>query len=339
MAEQSRDSRYSRLVDEEAEEVVSTRADDDDAETTDDNENENKVKPSTVPIAPSSTQSTIAQAKPWASIETTRTTSLIDSTTALEHSSLLDPAFCNPVTNITTAPISTVSPKIQPGNNTEQDEKEPHRFLENAAEPTEPSVLGEEPYPVSRVRGFFASLKTPLRRDEQIAGGGEPRAIRPLFKKNHRPSTRLIKTAPLNATQKPKIRALVAAKFGSMFYIGLVSVLVLLALHIALVGLTDWSSPYGITIITSKSACRDLRTPKYLLILVVNIFAAVVGLVADKTLRCVLSPNRQDLDAAHELGEYMTIGVISFRNWKRVGWPNKIITVFLIFSSLPLSLL
>lgn len=213
------------------------------------------------------------------------------------------------------------------------------------AEDDTSSLYGEEPYPPTRRDRCLASLKRLLTRNERdVCTGGATTLESCPVRKDHSTKTQAA-AAPSRAaphsttTDKPKIRALIPARFGSTFYVGLVAVTVLFVLHVILLCLTSWSSHYGITIFMSGTSCKSLRTARYLLILMVNIFAMTVGIFAHKALRCVLSPTRQDLNAAHELGEHMTVGVISFRNWARVGWPRKVIAVCLIWSSLPLSLL
>ncbi|KAL8707708.1 MAG: hypothetical protein Q9220_007288 [cf. Caloplaca sp. 1 TL-2023] len=334
----------SSLAADEAEGDRSTRKNEIEGATT---ESDNRIQASALSATPSPSCSPapcspITQEESSEPLEPTRITSSTPSTTASKPPMSPHLAVSELSADTTSPPISSALPEASPNLITKQDEQDERgdpRLLENGVGQRAPSVLGEEPYPPSRADRFFASLKKPPTQRSRRMGGGKSSALKPSFKTMERPSSKLIKVAPLQAASKHKTRAIVPAKYGKMFYTGLGSVAVLLVLHVALICHTSWSSPYGITIFTSRSSCGDLRTPKYLLLLMVNIFALTVGLVADKALRCVLSPARQDLDAAHEVGQYLTVGVVSFRNWKRVRWPNKIIAVCLVLSSLPLSLL
>lgn len=338
MLERSHLGEHSRLVERQIEGSTSASENDENDNTNDNDEVGASVNSTSPSTGSTSHESPEAQVDLQKAVDPTRTTSLTATTTISKPSSpplLVEPrihaditAGLNPLTSL----------EISLGHNIGHEETENHRFLENRPEPKEPSMLGEEPYPATRGERFLHFLRRPLRDGTRNIRSSEPRAIELSLKRSDRPSNKLNKTAPLKATYQDKTRAFVPAKYGSMFWIGLVSVALLLVLHIALVAHTNWSSPYGITIIMSKSNCRNLRTPKYLLILMVNIFATVVGLIADKGLRCVLSPSRQDLDAAHEIGEHMTVGVMSYRNWKRMEWPKKSMAVCFVLSSLPLSL-
>lgn len=73
--------------------------------------------------------------------------------------------------------------------------------------------------------------------------------------------------------------------------------------------------------------------------LVVNILSTLILVSSNRCSQFLCAPTREDVDAYHARGQWLDIGVRSFRNFKAVrGW-RMVVTVLLILTSMPVHVL
>lgn len=56
-------------------------------------------------------------------------------------------------------------------------------------------------------------------------------------------------------------------------------------------------------------------------------------------MQCLIVPTRKECDAAHARGDWLDIGIPSFRHLSRIQWPRRIAWALLGLSSIPIHFL
>lgn len=104
---------------------------------------------------------------------------------------------------------------------------------------------------------------------------------------------------------------------------------------------TIWAaakSQSGINIgVIWEENCSTVRQADLWIHIVVNILGTVLLGSSNYTMQCLSSPTRRDVDIAHSKGQYLDIGLPSFRNLK--GWRKKCLFGLLVASTIPLHFL
>ena len=73
--------------------------------------------------------------------------------------------------------------------------------------------------------------------------------------------------------------------------------------------------------------------------LAINILSTSLLAASNVGMQCAIAPTREDVDRAHRRGQWMHIGVMSWKNFRNISWLRIITCVVLGLSSLPLHLL
>ena len=73
--------------------------------------------------------------------------------------------------------------------------------------------------------------------------------------------------------------------------------------------------------------------------LLINVLSTALLSSSNYTMQVLSSPTRKDLDAAHAKGQYLDIGLLSFRNLKAIPRSRAVLCLLLVLSSTPLHLL
>jgi hypothetical protein len=73
--------------------------------------------------------------------------------------------------------------------------------------------------------------------------------------------------------------------------------------------------------------------------LFINAFSTMLLAASNYTMQVLSSPTRDDIDKAHQRGQWFDIGILSFRNLRRIPGQRVALSLVLAFSSIPLHLL
>lgn len=73
--------------------------------------------------------------------------------------------------------------------------------------------------------------------------------------------------------------------------------------------------------------------------LCINAFSTMLLAASNYTMQVLSSPTRDDLDKIHRKGQWFDVGILSFRNLKRIPRQRAALSLVLAFSSIPLHLL
>ncbi|KAJ8113250.1 hypothetical protein OPT61_g4571 [Boeremia exigua] len=72
--------------------------------------------------------------------------------------------------------------------------------------------------------------------------------------------------------------------------------------------------------------------------LFINAFSTMLLAASNYTMQVLCSPTRADIDTAHQQGNWFDVGILSFRNIKRIPYQRLTLALVLAFSSIPLHL-
>lgn len=84
-----------------------------------------------------------------------------------------------------------------------------------------------------------------------------------------------------------------------------------------------------------RSTARRWNTGLHLFI---NILSTMLLSGSNYTMQVMGSPTRNEIDMAHRKGDWLVIGLLSTRNWKRIAGKRVMPSVILVLSSIPLHL-
>ncbi len=73
--------------------------------------------------------------------------------------------------------------------------------------------------------------------------------------------------------------------------------------------------------------------------LLINAISTLLLGGSNYCMQCLCAPNRQEIDRAHAKGQFLDIGVPSYRNLSCIAWPRVIMWWILGLSSIPLHLM
>jgi hypothetical protein len=73
--------------------------------------------------------------------------------------------------------------------------------------------------------------------------------------------------------------------------------------------------------------------------IVINVFSTILLAASNYTMQVLCSPTRSDLDAAHQKGIWLDVGLLSLRNLRHLPRGRIVLGLLLGFSSIPLHLL
>lgn len=73
--------------------------------------------------------------------------------------------------------------------------------------------------------------------------------------------------------------------------------------------------------------------------LFINAFSTVLLAASNYTMQVLSSPTRADIDRVHREGQWFDVGILSFRNLRRIPRQRVALSLVLAFSSIPLHLL
>ena len=85
--------------------------------------------------------------------------------------------------------------------------------------------------------------------------------------------------------------------------------------------------------------CNKAKQLNVVIHLLINILSTALLSTSNYAMQCLSAPTRQEVDAAHALGYWLDIGVLSPRNFTNIKLKKAVLWVILGLSSLPLHLL
>jgi hypothetical protein len=88
-----------------------------------------------------------------------------------------------------------------------------------------------------------------------------------------------------------------------------------------------------------EGSCSTSSTLSVVLHLIINIFSSILLGASNYGMQCLSAPTRADVNQAHETQGWLDIGILSFRNLRKVSVKRATLWWLLVFSSVPLHLL
>jgi len=88
-----------------------------------------------------------------------------------------------------------------------------------------------------------------------------------------------------------------------------------------------------------EGSCSTSSTLSIVLHLIINIFSSILLGASNYGVQCLSAPTRADVNQAHETQVWLDIGILSFRNLRKVSVKRATLWWLLVFSSVPLHLL
>lgn len=73
--------------------------------------------------------------------------------------------------------------------------------------------------------------------------------------------------------------------------------------------------------------------------LAINVVSTLLLSGSNYCMQCLCAPTRKEIDAAHSRGDFMDIGVLSFRNLQNIARQRSVLWTLLAITSIPLHLL
>lgn len=71
----------------------------------------------------------------------------------------------------------------------------------------------------------------------------------------------------------------------------------------------------------------------------INVFSSILLAGSNYAMQVISSPNREEIDKAHRRNDWLAIGLLSPRNWRRIARKRALLALILGLSSVPLHLL
>lgn len=71
----------------------------------------------------------------------------------------------------------------------------------------------------------------------------------------------------------------------------------------------------------------------------INVLSSALLGASNYTMQCLTSPTRTDCNIAHAKGDWLDVGVASFRNLTRISWKRRVVWTLLAMSSIPVHFL
>lgn len=88
-----------------------------------------------------------------------------------------------------------------------------------------------------------------------------------------------------------------------------------------------------------EGSCETSRAYSIGLHLLINVLGSIVLAASNYGMQCLSAPNREEVDKAHAKGEWLDIGILSFRNLRRIARKRAVLWWLLAVLSVPLHLL
>lgn len=135
-----------------------------------------------------------------------------------------------------------------------------------------------------------------------------------------------------------KIRSRTGWRFGVWY--GLLSSSVVLIVNLALIGLGSRGIGYhgGIGVL-AEGTSEDMSVVSTVYHVLINIMSTSLLASSNYCMQVLSSPSREAIDAAHEKGEHLELGVWSWKNMKYQSGKKRLLWVLLGLTSVPLHLL
>lgn len=187
---------------------------------------------------------------------------------------------------------------------------------------------------VSRTDSTELLVTTPVNNDHN-GGRTQVKADVPDAQDNKRESARFTVFAISRSFQKLRSR-FTGWKRGALSFATCASVVSLINFALTVWGLTSPKSSQSTLSIGDYDHIRRLNTGVHLII---NIFSTILLGGSNYCMQCLSAPTRRNVDDAHENGDWLDIGILSFRNMTRLGLKKALMWCLLGMSSLPLHLL
>ena len=86
-------------------------------------------------------------------------------------------------------------------------------------------------------------------------------------------------------------------------------------------------------------ACDAVTAWSFWLHILINALSSILLSASNYTMQCITAPTRRECEIAHSRGDWLDVGVPSFRNLFRIGWQRRLMWALLALSSTPIHLL
>jgi len=87
-----------------------------------------------------------------------------------------------------------------------------------------------------------------------------------------------------------------------------------------------------------EGSCFSVSHLSLLVHFIINVLSTALLSASNYAMQCLAAPVREDIDKAHQKGDWLDIGVPTFRNLTRINRKRAVLVMALAISSLPLHL-
>ncbi|KAI6820880.1 hypothetical protein KC332_g9447 [Hortaea werneckii] len=156
--------------------------------------------------------------------------------------------------------------------------------------------------------------------------------------KNARIITRSVTEIPAGVTSREKRRKLQGWRFGVTVAASTTFAVLILNTTLAVYAGIKYGSNGAVgTALDGK--CEEVNTWATILHILINALSSVLLSASNYTMQCLCSPTRAEINRAHARGDWLDVGVASFRNLSRIDKRRTVLWWILALSSVPIHLL
>ncbi|KAI7276321.1 hypothetical protein KC345_g6807 [Hortaea werneckii] len=150
--------------------------------------------------------------------------------------------------------------------------------------------------------------------------------------------TRSVTEIPAGITSREKRRKLQGWRFGVTVAASTTFAVLILNTTLAVYAGIKYVSNGAVgTALDGK--CEEVNTWATILHILINALSSVLLSASNYTMQCLCSPTRAEINRAHARGDWLDIGVASFRNLSRIDKRRTVLWWILALSSVPIHLL
>ena len=123
-----------------------------------------------------------------------------------------------------------------------------------------------------------------------------------------------------------------------LLHTGIVGAILLVNFALTLWGVTHYADPHGVATIYQGS-CAFVKRLDLWLHLLINVLSTGMLMASNYCMQLQAAPTRKNVNAAHNAGDWLDIGVPSLRNLRYIGNWRRFSWLLLALSSLPIHLM
>lgn len=121
--------------------------------------------------------------------------------------------------------------------------------------------------------------------------------------------------------------------------LGCISAFTVLVLNLTITAIAARSPHHSGRATLFRGKCDTVGRANAVVHFFINIMSTVLLAASNYGMQCLCAPTRAEIDTFHLEGVWLDIGVMSFRNIRRIHWVKRLLWFILGLSSLPLHFL